>query len=171
MAKKTESDNLKRVAWVIDVPGDTPEQAAFNALKIMRDKDNIGLTFEVRMPSTNRKATVDLEDCAVCDDCGQVFQVAEDNDFAVIPNLNERIAPGGMVPACECPKCGSLAYPASRMTGQGSASEILRDHSNDLWDALSVILEEPGCDIPEALRQRAINVINKIQRTERTRVR
>ena len=168
MPGKKEPDNLKRVVWEIDVPGDTPEHAAFNALKIMRDRDNIGLTFEVRMPSTNRKTIVDLEDCAVCDDCGHVFQVAKDNDFAVIPNLNERIAPGDMVPACECPKCGRLAYPASRMTGQGSASEILRDQRNELWDALSEVLEEPDCDIPKALRQEAIDVISRIRRTERT---
>jgi len=110
MPKKTEADRLWRVIWEIDVPGSTPEEAAFNALKIMRDKETMALSFEVRIPR-GRNVSLDLEEYAFCDDCGHVFRVEDDNDFANIPDLNERIEPGGVVPVCECPKCGCLAYP------------------------------------------------------------
>jgi hypothetical protein len=99
---------LCRVKWEIDVPGNTPDEAAAAALEIMRDKDSTALVFDVWNAQFRR--TVDLLDYAVCDECGHVFEIPEDNDFANIPDLNKRIEPGGTVPACECPKCGCLAY-------------------------------------------------------------
>ena len=114
--KGAPSGKLRNVIWEIDEPGDTPEEAAFNALKIMQKKDSTALCFEVRITPGKKRLFVDLEKYAVCDDCGHVFRIKDDNDFATITDLNERIEPGGMVPVCECPKCGSLAYPASKMT-------------------------------------------------------
>jgi uncharacterized OB-fold protein len=46
---------------------------------------------------------------ALCDDCGKVF--VPTTDLADIPDLLQRVEPGGMVPMCECPDCGALAYP------------------------------------------------------------
>jgi len=33
--------------------------------------------------------------------------------FPDIPKLSERLEPGGIVPAFECPDCGALAYPVT----------------------------------------------------------
>ena len=115
-----------RVKWEIDVDAESPESAALQALKIMQDPNQTGLCFDVINTAgrilvcdecrlVKRKTQIDLEEHAVCADCFHVFKVEEDNDFATIPDLNERIIPGGMVPVCECPKCGSLAYPANEM--------------------------------------------------------
>jgi len=46
---------------------------------------------------------------ALCDNCGKVF--VPKTELADIPDLLQRVEPGGMVPMCECPDCGSLAYP------------------------------------------------------------
>lgn len=110
-----------RVRWEIDVDATSPEEAALRALKIMRDRDQVGVVFDVVKGTgiicddcnlVKGMGRIDLEECAVCDNCGHLFRVPEDNDFATIPRLNERIGPGGMVPVCECPRCASLAYPA-----------------------------------------------------------
>jgi hypothetical protein len=53
------------------------------------------------------------KELAVCQDCGLVFRIPNDNDFATIPNLNERVAPGEEMPVCECPSddcCGALCH-------------------------------------------------------------
>lgn len=55
-----------------------------------------------------------MSDCskemARCDNCDKVFEVPMEKDWTTIPNLFERIEPGGEIPWCECPDCGSLAY-------------------------------------------------------------
>lgn len=104
-----------RVVWEIDVSGNSPAEAAREAMKIMRDPSSLATIFDVRSHKTNRVEEVDLTHFAICDNCGHFFKVAEDGDFACIPDLNERILPGEMVPVCECPKCKCLAYPANRM--------------------------------------------------------
>lgn len=57
---------------------------------------------------------------AKCDNCGEVFSFnAEDNaDLACIPDLLQRIAPGGEVPAAACPVCGALAYVVREASGE-----------------------------------------------------
>lgn len=48
-----------------------------------------------------------------CDNCGRTFKHHElkiDN-IPDIPNLFERLTPGGIVPSGECPACGALVYP------------------------------------------------------------
>jgi len=49
----------------------------------------------------------------VCDNCGKRFENSDElnSAFPDIPDLTERIEPGGTVPAGECPWCGALAYP------------------------------------------------------------
>jgi hypothetical protein len=53
-------------------------------------------------------------DLARCDDCGKVSPLAE---LKTPERLGERLDPGGMVPAGECPHCGALAYPVSALIG------------------------------------------------------
>lgn len=43
-----------------------------------------------------------------CDNCGKVW---EDSEVSPISDLWERVEPGGIMPAGECPECGALAYP------------------------------------------------------------
>ena len=45
-----------------------------------------------------------------CDNCGWKGK-PKINAFADIPNLFERLDPGGVVPSGECPECGALCYP------------------------------------------------------------
>jgi DNA-directed RNA polymerase subunit RPC12/RpoP len=48
-----------------------------------------------------------------CGNCGKVFSSESELACVVadIPNLFERIEPGGEVPNGECPDCGALVYP------------------------------------------------------------
>jgi hypothetical protein len=115
-----KSNDMARVRWEIDVPGATPEEAAFNALKLMQNKDTTALVFSISVRNGMAMRDVDLEQFAVCDNCGElVFIDGAFNRLAEINNLFHRIEPGGMVPSCECPKCGSLAYPAREMARKG----------------------------------------------------
>lgn len=52
---------------------------------------------------------MELPQSAECADCGRSFDV---DDLAEPKRLQERLDPGGVVPAGECPECGALAYPA-----------------------------------------------------------
>ena len=44
--------------------------------------------------------------CA-CDNCGKVTSMI---DLEMITDIEERLDPGGIIPAGECPECGALAY-------------------------------------------------------------
>jgi DNA-directed RNA polymerase subunit RPC12/RpoP len=48
----------------------------------------------------------------VCDNCGKRYEREEELRFVfpAIPGLAERLDPGGIVPAGECPECGALVY-------------------------------------------------------------
>lgn len=50
-----------------------------------------------------------------CDNCGDAAWIS-DSVYPDIPNLLERMEPGGIVPAGECQRCGSFVYPVK---GQG----------------------------------------------------
>lgn len=48
-----------------------------------------------------------------CDDCGWTANIADDDEtfgLHTVHHLYERLTPGGVVPAGECPSCGSFAY-------------------------------------------------------------
>jgi len=49
----------------------------------------------------------------VCDNCGKRYEREEQlrHVFPDIPDLLDRLDPGGTVPAGECPACGALVYP------------------------------------------------------------
>jgi hypothetical protein len=107
---------MMKVRWEIDVTAETMEEAALKCLGIMRDPDSIATSFEVRLNEHTRFFTVDLEEYAVCDNCKSMIHLGEQTfRFAEIKDLFTRIEPGGMVPSCECPKCGCLMYPATKM--------------------------------------------------------
>lgn len=59
----------------------------------------------------------------VCDNCGKRFEKETELRFRFphIPDLTQRIEPGGMVPAGDCPWCASLVYPC----GERSESCVL----------------------------------------------
>jgi hypothetical protein len=49
-----------------------------------------------------------------CDNCG--YECSQDELILSIQDLLQRIEPGGIVPAGECPKCKSLSYPVKKET-------------------------------------------------------
>ena len=48
----------------------------------------------------------------LCDNCGKRYEREDQLRFVFphIPGLAERLDPGGIVPAGECPECGALVY-------------------------------------------------------------
>jgi hypothetical protein len=47
-----------------------------------------------------------------CDNCGGRFERQDlKRVFPDIPDLPQRLSPGGIVPSGECPACGALVYP------------------------------------------------------------
>lgn len=51
-----------------------------------------------------------------CDNCRKAFAEEDlEHAFPNIPNLTERIEPGSIVPAGECPECGALVYDMDEM--------------------------------------------------------
>lgn len=45
-----------------------------------------------------------------CDNCHFLIDEASEEAMNPIRDLQERIEPGGVVPAGECPQCGALMY-------------------------------------------------------------
>ena len=57
------------------------------------------------------KWSADVSSQCKCDDCqwqGPMVQLGKQLDET--PDLNQRLSPGSVVPAGECPKCGAFAY-------------------------------------------------------------
>jgi hypothetical protein len=68
----------------------------------------------VKEGDSSSSKTFRLEDLSLCDNCSNVFVSEEENNLDSIPNLRDRLDPGGMVPSGECPLCGALAYPLEK---------------------------------------------------------
>lgn len=50
-----------------------------------------------------------------CDDCDWIGPESDLRcELGDIPDLCERLDPGGVVPSGECPECGALAYPVKK---------------------------------------------------------
>lgn len=115
---------MKRVTWSIDLDEDTPEAAAVVAAAIQRDPESTATAFDVKCED-GRTVRVDLrrdhepETNLRCDNCWALFKGAGRlaRVFPDIPDLLERIGPGGIVPAGECPDCGALVYPLNAPVG------------------------------------------------------
>jgi len=48
-----------------------------------------------------------------CDNCGSIYTDSSVSGLASIPDLAERLDPGGVVPSGEC-ECGALVYPGEK---------------------------------------------------------
>ena len=71
----------------------------------------------------------------LCDNCGR--QYAHENElrhvYPDIPDLTQRIEPGGIVPAGDCPWCGALVY--RRDSGKSKVLAAL-EHAQDRLNAI-----------------------------------
>lgn len=71
----------------------------------------------------------------VCDNCGKRFSQPKELKYVFpnIPDLLERLDPGGMVPVGECPECGAMVYPEDKpirlliLLEGGLVQEVLAD--------------------------------------------
>ena len=72
-----------------------------------------------------------------CNNCGAVYAADEELAavFPNIPDLWERLDPGGTVPSGECPQCGALVYPQAeppalvcKVCGDNVQEDDLREH-------------------------------------------
>ena len=93
-----------------------------------------------------------------CDNCATVFAVESELDhvFPDIPDLVNRLDPGGTVPSGECPHCGALIYlapvrPAPRrlndrvvITVRGGVAEVIACPENAVIEIRDYDTE--GCD-------------------------
>lgn len=124
---------LYQVRWQLAVAAEHPAAAVKAALKLLQSGVlACAVRFEVaetpccdtcRDGNSGRQCSLCAEPnwvevdaqrfavCANCEECGRIFEIPEDADLATIPNILDRLTPGGLVPVCECPECGALAYP------------------------------------------------------------
>ncbi len=88
------------------------------------------------MNSTIQTDQTAAESLCKCDDCGRHYRSSELRDIA---DIHQRLTPGGIVPAGECPDCGALAY------------EVVPDAPNPAFDALVELRRETAaaCDYME----------------------
>ena len=62
-----------------------------------------------------------------CDNCGRAFSASDELEhvFPDIPDLLNRLDPGGTVPNGTCPECGSLVYITSKeMAAEGQVESV-----------------------------------------------
>lgn len=153
---------MKRVRWEIDLDEDTPEAAATLALAIQRDPESTATVFDVKCED-GKTVSVDLrredklEPLLRCDNCWALFSSVSKlaSAFPDIPGLLERIGPGGIVPAGECPDCGALVYPVNAPVSVGILLEgglvkgVLSDRGNVRAAVLD--LDAEGADESEII--------------------
>lgn len=134
---------MKRVTWTIDLDEASAEAAAVVALAIQRDPESTATAFDVT-DERGKTVRVDLrrdhepEKSLRCDNCWALFKGDGKlaRVFPDIPGLLERIEPGGIVPAGECPDCGALVYPLNAPVRVGILLEgglvkgVLADRGN-----------------------------------------
>jgi len=93
-----------------------------------------------------------------CDNCGHEFSERELQElgklFPEIPDLLQRIEPGGIVPSGECPNCKSLCYPMDNRfvpkAFETALSDIVREY--DELDEMSADLRQLLEDARELLK-------------------
>lgn len=77
----------------------------------------------------------------VCDNCGKRYEHEADFRYVFpdIPDLRQRLDPGGTVPAGKCPECGALVYPEVEPIGVLVLLDggLVRD----------VLTDRPGVDV------------------------
>jgi hypothetical protein len=72
--------------------------------------------------------TTDNQTHAVCDNCGHY---CADEDLKNAKDLGQRLDPGSVVPAGECPKCGALSYPTPVLKPDSCHSLIVLKVTHD----------------------------------------
>jgi hypothetical protein len=103
------------------------------------------------MPMMNAETAIASE-CGDCDWAGPAGELLQASD------LDERLDPGSIVPAGECPKCGSLAYYTDEAAPEWTSQRkevVLAARNAELLDALTGLLaatedEERGADDVDA---------------------
>ena len=106
---------MYRVRWEIDIAAGSAKEAARKALAIQRDRQPTATVFDVT-GQKGKTVRVDLgkpdTTMLTCDNCSRRYRSVKSLKlvFPDIPDLLQRIEPGGEVPAGECPKCGALVY-------------------------------------------------------------
>jgi len=73
-----------------------------------------------------------------CDNEGHITRGFD--NLGPVAAIGERLTPGGVVPAGECPRCGALAYPVDSDTG-GDYDQPDR-YDVDAWTHAARIMEE-----------------------------
>jgi hypothetical protein len=75
--------------------------------------------------------------------CGNCDKRWDDADLKVrfpnIPDLLERLDPGGTVPAGECPACGALAYPENRADVSKPVPSVVLEALRHAYSRLNAI--------------------------------
>jgi hypothetical protein len=89
-----------------------------------------------------------------CDNC---TWTGRDNETAEIQSYYERVTPGGIAPAGECPECGALAYPVPcpsfRDDGRGCCIDCGEFHGHsEPFHAGNDRLIDAAADLLEALQ-------------------
>lgn len=92
----------------------------------------------------------------ICDNCDWTGDDLR-YDLAMVPDLNERVHPGEIVPAGECPECGCLAHAARPDQDYAAAMAFVRQVARMLTEAEAVagICDEDGITDPEKIEARA----------------
>jgi hypothetical protein len=77
-----------------------------------------------------------------CDNCKQHF--AEEDLINPIPDLQERLEPGSIVPSGECPLCGALCYPVNEPGHYQGAKETA--------DTINALTQQPTTGLFETFK-------------------
>lgn len=84
-----------------------------------------------------------ISKCDRCDWSGDSQNVK--NVFPNIPGLLSRIGPNGVVPSCECPKCGALAYAVKVVPYKITVKQLVEDEElSDADDIEAMALGKDG---------------------------
>jgi hypothetical protein len=105
---------MYRARWEIDIAAGDPKKAARAALAIQRDRQSTATVFDVTKMK-GKTVRVDLGQpgtTLTCDNCSRHYRSVKSlkRVYPDIPDLLQRLDPGGVVPAGECPTCGALVY-------------------------------------------------------------
>jgi len=153
---------MKRVNWTIDLDEASAEAAATVALAIQRDPESTATAFDVtdeqgKPVRVDLKKDGELKPLLRCDNCWALFKGTGRfaRVYPDIPGLLERIEPGGIVPAGECPDCGALVYPLNApvrvavLLEGGLVKAVLADRGNVRAAVLD--LDTEGADDSEII--------------------
>lgn len=100
------------------------------------------------MTKTTMQNVSAIIDCR-CDDCGTITIASK---LEEIDDIGERLDPGSIVPAGQCPECGALAYyldevaPAGSAQAQGHKMHDLLCAAHTIFDGEEESVKEEHAD-------------------------